>query len=283
MLDSLELLSRRLAELDAFPLRYPAAPSTHALADDYDTYAEIAHFATTMSVYTKTFMDYEVGNGTTIEPGDADALTANAPLLRTIAQHDAHLVTGPLLAKRQHWTRTGRHAVSADTVPPPPRRVAFVTPSPTFGEKPEVKPFRFGLYTSTATSTGCSMWRALFGPNGSSLYPLPWCTWELEVKGQPRVAEIGSAKRWVEFVSTYHQIHNGFVYPDWPRVAQEFDAIHLTLPLVAAAQGFSFRTPDGVIPPAFWDVETTFWLRWCFSGAHLVEAALCDAHSDDAL
>jgi hypothetical protein len=282
MLDSLELLSRRLAELDALPLRYQAVPSNHTIADNYDAYAEITHFATTMSAYTRVLMNCEVGSRATIEPGDADALTANARLLRAIAQHDAHLVTGPLLAKRQHWTRTGRHAVSADTVPPPPRRIAFITPSSTLGQKPEVKPFRFGLYTSTATSVGRSMWRALLGPHGSSLYPLPWCTWELEMKGRPIVAEIESAERWVEFVSTYPQIQDGFIYPDWPRVAQEFDAIHLTLPLIAAAQGFYFQTPDGIIPPAFWDVETTLWLRWCFSGAHLVETTPRDVHSRDA-
>jgi hypothetical protein len=271
LLASIELLSRRLGELDSLPLRYPAMLSGSTLADNYNVYPEIAHFATVMSAYTKTSMTCEAGVGATIEPSEADALTANVRLLRDIAQYDARLVIGPLIAKRQHWTRTGRHAVSANAAPPPPRKDAFVTPSSTLSQKPDVKPFRFGLYTSTATSAGCSMWQALIGPHASSLYPLPWYTWELEVKSQLMVAEIETAERWVEFVCAHPDVRDGFVYPDWPRIAQEFDAVHLTLPLIAAAQGFYFATPGGIIPPAFWDVETTFWLSWCFSGARLVE------------
>lgn len=63
------------------------------------------------------------------------------------------------------------------------------------------------------------------------------------------------------------------MYPDWTNIAREYDAVHITLPAIAAAQGFHLETPKGVIPPAFWDVETTFWLRWCFAGARLVESA----------
>jgi hypothetical protein len=86
-----------------------------------------------------------------------------------------------------------------------------------------------------------------------------------------KVAEIVSATKWVEFVCAHARISDGLVYPDWVGIAREFDAIHVTLPAIAAAQGFHFHVPQGIIPPVFWDVETTFWLRWCFSGARLVE------------
>jgi hypothetical protein len=60
---------------------------------------------------------------------------------------------------------------------------------------------------------------------------------------------------------------------DWGRVAQDFEAVHITLPVIVAAHGFNLPTPEGgVIPRAFWDVETAFWLKWCFSDARLVEA-----------
>jgi hypothetical protein len=101
--------------------------------------------------------------------------------------------------------------------------------------------------------------------------PLPRYTWMLEIDMDIKVAEIVSATEWVEFVSTHPETSDGFVYPDWVRIALDFDAVHMTLPVVVAAQGFHFSTPQGVIPPAFWDVEQTFWLRWCFSGAHLIE------------
>jgi hypothetical protein len=31
------------------------------------------------------------------------------------------------------------------------------------------------------------------------------------------------------------------------------------------------RTPDGLIGPTYWDVETTYWLRWSFASVALVE------------
>lgn len=103
------------------------------------------------------------------------------------------------------------------------------------------------------------------------IYPLPWYTWELEIDKDVRVAEIGSATAWVEFVCAHARISDGLVYPDWVDIAQSFDAVHLTLRMIAAAQGLSFATRHGDIPAAFWDVETTLWLRWCFSRASLVE------------
>ena len=105
------------------------------------------------------------------------------------------------------------------------------------------------------------------------MWPQPWYTWELDVEGDIKVAEIVSATKWVEFVCSYQRVSHGLVYPDWRKVALDFDAIHVTLPTIVAAQGFHFVCPSGdVIPPAFWDVETVFWLKWCFSGAHLVES-----------
>lgn len=120
------------------------------------------------------------------------------------------------------------------------------------------------------------MWRVLLGPDGSMLYPLPWYTWELEIEKDITVAEIGSAAAWAEFVCAHARISDGLIYPNWVNIAREWDAIHFTLPVIAAAQGFHLNTSRGVIAPAFWDVETTFWLRWCFSDAHLVETVDAD-------
>jgi hypothetical protein len=146
------------------------------------------------------------------------------------------------------------------------------------------------------------MWRALLGLYCSSAHALPRYTWELEVDADIKVAEIVSVSKWVDFVCAYPRYSEDggpssrsariasaypdsvgtarkhsdwgsvpWVYPDWASVAREFDAVHITLPAIAGSQGFHFETPKGVIPPAFWDVETTFWLRWCFSGVRLVE------------
>ena len=135
-----------------------------------------------------------------------------------------------------------------------------------------VKPPRFGLYTSTVSAAGVSMWSVLLGLDDAMMYPLPQYTWELEMDRDVTVAEIRSATDWVDFVCAHACISGGLVYPDWVSIAEQWDAIHVTLPMIVAAQGFHLSTPRGVIPPAFWDVETTIWLRWCFSGARLVES-----------
>jgi len=85
------------------------------------------------------------------------------------------------------------------------------------------------------------------------------------------VAEIASATVWAEFVCAHPRAQHGLVYPNWCKIAREFDAVHITLPAIVAAQGFFVRTSLGPIPPAFWDVESTFWLKWRFTAARLIE------------
>ena len=43
--------------------------------------------------------------------------------------------------------------------------------------------------------------------------------------------------------------------------------MHLTARAVAAVQGWKLDSAVGVGAPSFWDVETTVWLRWAFTGA----------------
>jgi hypothetical protein len=59
--------------------------------------------------------------------------------------------------------------------------------------------------------------------------------------------------------------------PDWSAVSRDVDAVHVTLPAIVAAQGFGLRTARGITAPAFWDVESTLWLRWRFASARLLE------------
>jgi hypothetical protein len=215
-------------------------------------------------------MRVEAGRGALIAPAIADKMVKTSRLLNDIAAYEPSLIGGLLRADRQHWTAV---AEDGERVSAQPCAACFLVPSVTVDEGAAVKPQGMGLYTSTATSEGKSMWRKyLESFLGSRLYPLPWYTWELERDaGDIKVAEIVSATKWVEFVEAYARSNKDLVYPDWVKIALEFDAVHVTLPAIAAAQGFHFDTPQGVIPPAFWDVETTFWLKWCFSGARLVE------------
>jgi hypothetical protein len=226
-----------------------------------------------MREYTDTFMRAEAGSGALIDPAAADQIAVTSRLLTEIGRYEASLVAGPLRTDRQHWVSVAEHGVPSDAASTRPRAGRFVAPSAATDQTAAIQPRDIGLYTSTATAERRSMWREYLELyRGSTLYPLPWYTWEVRLRGRgARVAEVVSAAKWVEFVEAYARISDGLIYPDWESVASDFDAVHMTLPAIVAAQGFHFRTPQGIIPPAFWDVETTFWLRWCFSDAYLVE------------
>ena len=64
---------------------------------------------------------------------------------------------------------------------------------------------------------------------------------------------------------------DGLIYPNWPAIAEDFDAVHLTAMAVAAIQGVRITTEMGLIAPSYWDVESTFWLRWSFDAVSEVE------------
>jgi hypothetical protein len=260
------LLERRVAELDNRVAAETSPDKRPAM------YTWLTHFPNVLGRYTDTFMDYEAGTRPVIDADVADTIVSACRLLSDVAAHEPSLVRGPLQTDRQRWTAT-RKPLTGQRVLGEPRPKSFIAPSATGGDKAEVKPAAVGLHTSTATSTGCSMWRAYLEPfRGTMLYPGPWQTWELLVEtDELRIAEIVSATTWVEFVESFGRIRDGFLYPDWVEVERAFDAVHVALPTIAAAQGFYLRASQGLIPPAFWDVETTLWVRWRFSGARLIE------------
>jgi hypothetical protein len=218
-----------------------------------------------MRRWTDALVEIEVDARAAVTPGAADGIAGDCRLLAEIERFDSSLVIGPMDGARQHWTTSGRSAWNGE----PPSERHFVAPQVDQGAT--IKPRYCGLYASTASAGGLSMWKILLGPGGSMMYPLPRYTWELDVDEPVAVAEITSATSWAELVCAHPRRVDGLVYPDWVSISRSFDAVHITLPTIAAAQGFSLITKDGTIPPAFWDVETTFWLRWCFSDARLVE------------
>ncbi|MEW2578553.1 hypothetical protein [Streptomyces syringium] len=66
-------------------------------------------------------------------------------------------------------------------------------------------------------------------------------------------------------------MHNGSVFSDWRRVAQDYAGVHMTLRAIVATQGFRFPVEGGLAAAPYWDLESVLWLRWCFSGLRLVE------------
>ena len=219
------------------PRRCNLVEARNLTGDQLRAYTWAAHFVSVMSCYTPGVMGSGANSYVMSEPAAADKIVAGSRLLDGIAKCEPQLVNHPMQKDRQHWIASGReHAVR-------PTRASFGIPS---AENADVKPTTCGLYTSTAMSAGYSMWRALIGLDTSGvLYRRPWLTWIMEVDTDDiRVAEILSAAKWVEFVAMYGLVRDDRVYPDWAKVAEDFDAVHITC-RGCCGTGISFSDPPG--------------------------------------
>ena len=205
-------------------------------------------------------------------PEDADAVMASCRLLRRLEAAVPEIVTGQPARRDQYWISSGK--------PPwvPPREPAlspayFVTPAGTTpASGTSTKPFGIGLHTSTGFLGTQGMWRAyLDGQDPSSLFLHPWHVWKLDVRQGVRIREISTAAEWAELILRYPLVTDDLIYPDWPEVAKDYDAVHLTVRAIAAIQGLRLQVRQGMLAPSYWDVETTFWLHWSFSAVVPVE------------
>lgn len=243
-----DLLRTRVARLDEGRLPVVEFPADRRLL----------RFILVMTSYTNTTFAGVVDGQPVLSPSDADELVASCHLLTDIARNEPTLVSGPVDHGRQQWI--GTHRPSASSTPSRSRLIV-----PDDRTAPSTKPFDTGLYTSTSTANGRGMWRTYLDTvRGSDLHPLPWHSWHLRADDDVSVLEIASAGEWADFVGAYPRAHRDMIHPNWRGVASDFDGVHVTLRAIAAIQGFAFLTPHGPSAPAYWDVESTLWLRWCF-------------------
>lgn len=269
--NSADLLSGRISELGerwtagvgagaADLRRTPAALSGRR----FDAYARSAALAEAMALWNPGRAEFE--RPTDLTPAAADKLVAMSRELLEMAVCEPALADEPLQRDCQHWVGDGTH------VPVVPRKEFCVLPSVGSGQL-GVPAFWSAFYTSTAMSSGYSMWRALMSCQGIDAFDrkLPWHTWRMVVDDGVRVAEVRNAASWVDLVSSYGVVENGVLSPDWVKLALAFDAIHFTWPLIVASQGLAFATDRGVMARSYWDVECTLWLHWRFKGAHVAE------------
>jgi hypothetical protein len=262
------ILRQRVRELDEAPafqsLEIPEARSEREIEMDQ----LLARFINVM-----VWWDIDRMRGQGLTAGDAltaeraDDIVCRCSLIARVGRFAPDLVSGPVDLRRQQWIKIAAEYRDA----PDERQFTFPDPS----RVPVVQPVGFGLWTSTANVGKTSMWRAYLEPSRHmGGYPDPWHTWQLVVQKSARVAEITSAMRWVELVSTHSRSAGEYIFPDWVKIAEKWDGVHVTLAAIVAMQGFSFETEAGLIPPAFFDVESTVWLKWRFAGARLVDTAM---------
>jgi hypothetical protein len=255
----IEWLQERVSELDSAEL----APG---LGDE-----PIARFVWLMAAWTNTRMTLDSERPVVLERAAADEITAECRLLNEIARTDRDLVRGPLDQRRQQWIGTAKRSASA--LPPELTRQSFASADAPTSARPSTKPAGLGFYSSTTTNDGRSMWRVFLETGReASLHPRPWVVWDVRPYGdRARVCEIDSAETWCELVHAYATRADDLLYPDWRAIATDFDGVHMTLAAIVATQGFTFVTSAGPIAAAYWDLETTLWLRWCFDSVSLRE------------
>jgi hypothetical protein len=254
-------LTGRITEIDDG--RAPGTPATGAASD-------VDRFVTTMM--------WAEGQGATgdphgswiIDPDIADELAGSSAALRRMATQDAQLIAGPLASERQRWMTTDRSAAhSARLRAPHPSHFTSVDAYVRAG--PSGKPFRLGLFSSTEGLDGLgTMWRRYvdFSPG---MYRPPWHTWALRVRPGAVVYEVTGATDWARLIVDNPRDADGMLYPDWASIGRRYDAVHVTARAVVAIDGMHLHVPRGVVAPSWWTVESTLWLRWCFSGTSLVD------------
>lgn len=265
------LLRERVAKLNSGPLWV-------ASSADLDPPGRIQHFSSVMEYYYHTVMETEQGAQAVLPAAEADELIRDCRFLDEVIETEPQLAIGPLDLHRQQWVGarpelgesgqqiSGQQEREApEILTPHPSR--FIGPGQLPAGAPRVKPWKLGLYTSTVTSTGRGMWQSQLD---SGLYSFPWHSWELIPEADVRVLEITTARDWVELFDRFPRCEQGILYPDWNKVSKDFDAVHLTMRAIIATQGFCFPAEEGITAAAYWDVESTLWLKWCFASVRLM-------------
>jgi hypothetical protein len=204
-----------------------------------------------------------------IEAHDADAAVATSRLLARLDAIAPQIVSGSLDRYSQYWISTENFPwlkprdplLSEDT---------FVAAGN--GIAPSAKPFYVGLYTYTGFAGSRGMWRAYIENAVSGTgFERPWHIWKICANPSARVWEANTASVWADLSIRYPLIENGLIYPNWPAIAEDYDAVHLTARAVAAIQGVRVSTESGLLAPSYWDVESTLWLRWRFDAVSEIE------------
>jgi len=264
VIDGTVELVRRIARLDG---ERGGSPSV------YDPNADLTWFVEVLSEVTNPGKAFDVRQIPCASPRDADDLFAGCRLLRRLVAAAPEVVCGPLQPERQFWVATRKPRWE-----PPgacePRRSSFVPVAPEAAIELSTKPFGHGLFTSTGVLGTVGMWRLYLELyRDASPLRLPWHTWLIGAKPNSAVKEVTTAAEWVEFVRSYPQPAGSLLFPNWRAIAADYDAVHMTIRAIGATQGIGFPTEDGIVAAPYWDVESTFWLRWSFDVATLIEVS----------
>ncbi|CAO1649012.1 hypothetical protein NYA9BBAC_00124 [Salinibacterium sp. NYA9b] len=198
------------------------------------------------------------------EPDGRDELLADARLERSLMRVAEHIVTSPTTEWWSDPVAPQQWAVNFRDRPADPT----ADDSGGWWSRPP-----FGLTTTTRALPG-------LGPVGLWLVEdrsdeEPADIHAVSYEGTPRVFEIVAAESWAELCRRYpleitatwrHDWYRTtgrsgkWMMPDWSRVADDFDAVHLTLAAYLSAAGVAIPLDDGFASViAGWNPDETYW------------------------
>lgn len=144
----------------------------------------------------------------------------------------------------------------------------------------EVPKPRTGLWTSTLVSLRESAWMQSSEVNEAPAVYGQQVLWNLTVSQGARIYEVNSPIAWANLarygdgVSGYRWIRDGRRSlaavrrdPDWRSVAESWDAVHLSLGGLLTSHDVPITSGGLTTELRGWNVESTVWLRWCFTSA----------------
>jgi hypothetical protein len=142
------------------------------------------------------------------------------------------------------------------------------------------KPKR-AFWTSTLIPALVSPW--LQWPEGQ--FSGPYHVWKVRVSSAARVMEIHSPAGWSDLANAYPSAEVGYTFtglrhrpkssarldPDWSRVSQDWDGVHLSVGGWLTAEDVPFVSDGGTTELRGWNMESTAWFRWCFSSVEALQ------------
>ena len=165
---------------------------------------------------------------------------------------------GPLDRAAQLW-------ISRRGEPPVPEQLAVPHAPPDAWERYAQKPAG-GLFTSTLVAGSSAVLAALAHGTGDYHVALPLVLYRLVASPSARVFEVTGPEAWYRLCTSYPaRGEDGRLVPDWSRVAQDWDGVHLTFGGLLAVEQVRVDTTAGWTELWGWDFEQTVWLRWSFT------------------
>jgi hypothetical protein len=204
----------------------------------------------------------------------AAELKGKAPLLTDQAEWLVHRFAhlwSDLDRGRQVWVTTLPEVAEAERV------VQDLAPFNLEVSKPKRT-----FWTCTANDSVYSPWLDWLRFRGDQR-PGPYYLWNVVVSASARVFEIHSAASWAELCRAHPSDHQAFRYipqhssqivrpegsarvdPDWSKVAEEWDGVHLSIGGWLTAEDVPYRSGGVTTELRSWDMESTAWFRWPFT------------------